>query len=84
MISLAGLHKPGTLAAEKFLSDPTSALKILKEIHAKINGAPYYQALIALKVDHTTGSPRPTHVELKDAQVINGVVRLRHRDSHRT
>jgi len=80
MISLAGLHKPGTLAAEEFLNSPDLALRILKEIHEKIEGAPYYQALIALKVDHSLGSPRPSHLELRGAQVVREVARLRHRD----
>jgi hypothetical protein len=70
MISLAGLHKPGTLAAERFLSDPNLALKILTAIHEKVDGLPYYQALIGVKVDHTAGVPRPTDLELKGAEAI--------------
>jgi len=77
MVSLAGLHKPGTLAAEHLLSDPNLTLEILNAIHEKVGGVPYYQALIKLKVDHTKeGLPRPTHLKLLDAQVIESVTRL--------
>ena len=76
MISLAGLHKPGTLAAEQFLSDPNLALTILKKIHEKVEGLPYYQALISAKVDHNSGLPRPTQLELRGVQPIKGVKRF--------
>ena len=78
MVSLAGLHKPGTLAAGQFLEDDSDlALKILRAIDEKIQGLPYYQALIAAKVDHKKGSPRPTHLELRGVHVINAVARRR-------
>jgi hypothetical protein len=76
MVSLAGLHKPGTLAAEQLLSDPNQALGILKKIHEKVEGLPYYQALIATKVDHSSGLPRPTQLELRGVQPIKGITRF--------
>jgi sugar/nucleoside kinase (ribokinase family) len=76
MVSLAGLHKPGTLAAELFLNSPALTLKILKEIDKSVRGLSYYQALIALRVDHNSGSPRPFDLVLKGSQAI-GVTPMR-------
>jgi hypothetical protein len=77
IISLAGLHKAGTLAAEALLSDGKLAQSILKKVHTKVEGLPYYQALIHLKVDHSTGTPAPTCLELVDAEPIKNVSRLK-------
>jgi hypothetical protein len=75
IISLAGAHKPGTLAAEQFLSDSSQALRLLKDIHIKVKGDPYYQALIALGVDNSNpGYPRPTELNLVDAVPLKTVL----------
>jgi hypothetical protein len=76
IVSLAGVHKPGTLAAEKLLSDPDLALDILKKIDREVQGAFYYQALISLKVNHSEyGSPRPVELHFRGAETIT-VARL--------
>jgi hypothetical protein len=47
------------LAAEQLLIDPDQALSLLNDIHIKVKGDPFYQALISLGVDNST----PVHSE---------------------
>jgi hypothetical protein len=80
MVSLAGLHKPGTLAAAQFLTDPILSLEVLRAIDKKVLGLPYYQAIIELKVSHNeAGLPHPTRLKLLDAEAIKVVTPLRRR-----
>jgi len=79
MVSLAGLHKPGTLAAGYLLSHQHVALALLSKIDDVVQGVPYYQALIALKVGHTPSKlPFPRDLEFKGAEALKEVVPLRH------
>jgi hypothetical protein len=77
VVSLAGLNKAGTLAAQRLLNDRDLALQILRQIHARVEGVPYYQALIALKVDYADGLPRPADLKLLDAEEIEGIDRMK-------
>jgi hypothetical protein len=74
VVSLAGVLKPGTLAAAQFLTNDNLALKPLKEIHEKVRGCLYYQALIRVDVKHDPSEgPVPTQLELVDAVPIHVV-----------
>jgi hypothetical protein len=74
IISLAGAHKPGTLAAEQLLNDPDLALEILRKIHKEVKGDPYYQALIGLDVDNSSpGSPQPFNLSFVGAEALRRV-----------
>jgi hypothetical protein len=73
VVSLAGLYKPGTLAAAKLLDDLSSGptREILKSIDERVRGAEYYQALIHLEVDHRRSELTPVKIRLVDAEPID-------------
>jgi DNA-binding winged helix-turn-helix (wHTH) protein len=73
VISFAGLHRTGTLAAGKLLSEAPQ--EILNTIHRQLGGHRYFQALIPLEVDNTLsehGRAQPglfTDVEVKPIRI---------------
>jgi len=77
VISLAGLHKPGTLAAAQFLGERELSLNILREINKRVKYLQYFQALIQVSVNYNGGLPNPAGLNLIDAQAIK-ITRMSH------
>jgi len=73
MISFAGLHRTGTLAAGKLLSEAPPS--ILGTIHGTLDGHQYFQALLPLGVDNTSSNrgraePGPFTIDKVQVQPI--------------
>jgi hypothetical protein len=79
VISFAGLHRTGTLAAGKLLSEAPPA--ILDTIHRTLGGHRYFQALISLGVDNSLsgrGKAQPgpfTDVKVKPIRITKNVAK---------
>jgi sugar/nucleoside kinase (ribokinase family) len=71
-ISLAGLYRPGTLAAQKFFLDPP--LEVLRNIANTVGGIDFFQALISVEVDSSNpDDSRPKSLTLKGVCPLTGI-----------
>jgi len=67
IINLAGLHRPGTIAANWLfdLEDP-----VIETWQSKVRGSPFYQALFRVPCWNSDGEGHPADIELIEAEPL--------------